>query len=106
MLIQLDAGPLQAMQEFQQEAAQAQAADAQPEDALSSATPSMQPGTQMTAQAETQVAARERGTVERQLRGVAERISLAASRLQVEDAASSLTALEQLYQAGPLVYST
>ena len=47
---------------------------------------------------EAQVAARERGTIQRQLRGVAERISLAASRLQVEDAASSLTALEQLYQ--------
>lgn len=50
--------------------------------------------------AHTQTAARERGTLERQLRGVAERISLAASRLQVEDAASSLTALEQLYQVG------
>ena len=34
----------------------------------------------------------------RQLRGVTERSSLAASRLQVEDAATSLTALEQLYQ--------
>lgn len=94
------------MQEPQQEAAQAQDADAQPEDASSSAMPSMQPDAQMTAQAEMQVAARERGTLERQLRGVAERISLAASRLQVEDAASSLTALEQLYQAGPLVYGT
>lgn len=103
-VVQLGAGPLQAMQESQEEAAQAQ--DTQPEDASSSVQPSMQPDAQMTAQAEMQVAARERGTLERQLRGVAERISLAASRLQVEDAASSLTALEQLYQAGPLVYST
>ncbi len=42
--------------------------------------------------------ARERGTVVRQLRGVTDRSSLATSRLQVEDAASSLTALEKLYQ--------
>ena len=42
--------------------------------------------------------ARERGTLQRQLRGVTERMTLASSRLQVEDAASSLTALEQLYQ--------
>jgi hypothetical protein len=45
-----------------------------------------------------QTLTRERGTIVRQLRGVTERSSLAASRLQVEDAASSLTALEQLYQ--------
>ncbi|MCJ1297918.1 hypothetical protein MMC08_000707 [Hypocenomyce scalaris] len=45
-----------------------------------------------------QTLARERGTILRQLRGVTERSSLAASRLQVEDAATSLTALEQLYQ--------
>ena len=62
----------------------------------------MQPDAQITAHTETQNAAREKGTLERQLRGVAERISLAASRLQVEDAASSLTALEQLYQVGVL----
>lgn len=53
---------------------------------------------QVSTQAEAQAAARERGMLQRQLRGVAERISLATSRLQVEDAASSLTALEQLYQ--------
>ncbi|DBB09502.1 TPA: hypothetical protein ACH3X3_008062 [Trebouxia sp. C0006] len=45
-----------------------------------------------------QTLTRERGTIVRQLRGITERSSLAASRLQVEDAASSLTALEQLYQ--------
>lgn len=41
---------------------------------------------------------KERNSLARQLRGVTERSTLAASRLQVEDAASSLTALEQLYQ--------
>lgn len=87
------------MQESQREAAQA--LDAQAEDASSNAHAQIkQPDAQMAAHAETQNAARERGTLERQLRGVAERISLTASRLQVEDAASSLTALEQLYQVG------
>lgn len=89
---------MQAIQESQREAAQAQ--EAQPEDASSSAHATKQPDAQMAAHTETQNAAREKGTLERQLRGVAERISLAASRLQVEDAASSLTALEQLYQVG------
>lgn len=89
---------LQAVQESQREAEQAQ--DAQAEDGGRSAQAIKQPESQMTAHTETQNAARERGTIERQLRGVAERISLAASRLQVEDAASSLTALEQLYQVG------
>lgn len=60
---------------------------------------------QMAARTDAQAAARERGGLERQLRGVAERISLAASRLQVEDAASSLTALEQLYQVCHCCYS-
>ena len=86
------------VQESQRDAAQAP--DAQAQDASSSTQPTKQPDSQTSAYAETQKAARERGTLERQLRGIAERISLAASRLQIEDAASSLTALEQLYQVG------
>ena len=84
------------MQESQAEVAQAE--NPQLEGASSTASASMQAESQTTARTDAQNAAREKGTLERQLRGVAERISLAASRLQVEDAASSLTALEQLYQ--------
>ena len=76
----------------------ATAEGSQLEGASSNVQASMVAGSQGSTQAEAQAAARERGMIQRQLRGVAERISLATSRLQVEDAASSLTALEQLYQ--------
>ena len=113
--------PVQAVQKSQEAASQAERS--QEGDASSSAQVDMQAESQSAAHTDAQsaahtdaqsaahtdaqsaartdaqmAAARKRGTLERQLRGLAERISLAGSRLQVEDAASSLTALEQLYQ--------